>query len=100
MVEESFTAAANGRVLCELVDRSGRKRTVEPYMVYKSTKGRRLFHCFQIDGYSQSGHQVGWKNPEVNIFMSATVTETPFRLRPEYNPGNVKMFPVIYFLIK
>lgn len=99
MVEESFIAAANGRVLCELYDRSGHSRTVEPYMVYESTRGKRLFHCFQIDGYSKSGKQVGWKNPEVKSFVRATVTERHFRPRPEYNPGNATMFPVIYFSI-
>ncbi len=97
MVEDDFIAAAKAGVLCELVDQGGHRRTVEPYMVYRSSLGKRLFHCFQVDGYSDSGRPLGWKNPEVRSFVSATATGVQFRQRSEYNPSNSRMFPEIYF---
>jgi hypothetical protein len=97
MVEAHFITAAKAGVLCELVDRGGHQRTVEPYMVYRSSRGKRLFHCFQVAGYSKSRRSVYWKNPEVSSFVSATATDTQFRQRPQYNPANTKMFTVIYF---
>lgn len=100
MIESRFVAAAKAGVLCELTDGQGRFRIVEPYMVYESSRGKRLFHCYQIDGYSESGKPAGWKNPEVFSFSAARVTQTSFRQRPEYNPANERMFPVIYFALK
>ena len=60
-VEPIFIQAAKGMWLCELIDRSGNKRLVEPYMVYSSGTGKRLLHCYQIQGHSKSGNPQGVK---------------------------------------
>jgi hypothetical protein len=99
MVERGFVEAAKAGVTCVLVDHYGRQRSVEPYMVYRSSRGKRLFHCFRTTGYSKSGVREGWKNPEVADFSSITVTDIKFRQRPEYNPANTKMFIEVFFAL-
>jgi hypothetical protein len=98
-VEMVFVQAAKNLNLCELTDRSGNRRVVEPYMVYSSATGKRLFHCYQIGGYSKSGEPVGWKNPQVNSFSQAVISTETFIPRKEYNPFNHDMFPVVHFAI-
>ncbi len=98
-VEPIFIQAAKGMRVCELIDRSGNKRLVEPYMVYSSATGKRLFHCYQIQGHSKSGNPTGWKNPEVNSFTQAIIHDRTFTSRREYNPFNYEMFSIVYFSI-
>jgi len=98
-VETIFIQAAEESRLCELVDRGGNSRIVEPYMVYTSATGKRLFHCYQVEGYSKSGEPTGWKNPQVNSFTQTTIRNGTFTPRPEYNPFNYNMFPVVHFSI-
>jgi len=98
-VETTFIQAAEGLHLCELTDRSGHTRMIEPYMVYSSATGKRLFHCYQLHGYSKSGDPTGWKNPQVASFTRATKQDETFTPRPEYNPFNHDMFPVVHFSI-
>ena len=98
-IESVFIQAAKSMRLCELIDRSGNERLVEPYMVYASATGKRLFHCYQLQGYSKSGQPTGWKDPEVNSFTQAIIRDETFTPRKEYNPFNYKMFPIVYFSI-
>ncbi len=98
-VLENFQEAAKNLHLCELIDLNGNHRIVEPYMVYSSSTGKRLFHCYQISGYSKSGKSQGWKNPEINSFQEAIILDDTFLPRPEYNPFNDKLFTVVYFSI-
>lgn len=98
-IESTFIQAAKSMKLCELVDQSRNKRLVEPYMVYSSATGKRLFHCYQIQGHSKSGQSSGWKNPQVNSFIQATIREEIFTSRREYNPFNYEMFPTVHFSI-
>jgi hypothetical protein len=98
-VESVFVQAAQQRNLCEITDQGGNKRVIEPYMVYGSATGKRLFHCYQVGGYSKSGNPAGWKNPEVDSFVGAVVRKEMFTPRSEYNPFNSKMFPTVYFSI-
>ena len=98
-VESIFIEAAKSRRLCELIDRNGNRRLVEPYMVYSSVTGKRLFHCYQLEGYSKRGQSTGWKNPEVASFVHAVIREETFTPRIEYNPFNYEMFPIVYFSI-
>lgn len=98
-VEATFIQAAKSLKLCELTDSPGNKRLVEPYMVYSSRTGKRLFHCYQLKGYSESGQQTGWKNPEVSSFVLAVIRDETFIPRREYNPFNYNMFPVVHFSI-
>ncbi|HEX2094308.1 MAG TPA: hypothetical protein VHG28_18035 [Longimicrobiaceae bacterium] len=96
-VESTFIAAAKALSLVWLTEPSGRYRIVEPYMVYVSSTGKRLFHCYQIGGYSSGGILRGWKNPEVEAFDSAQIVDQRFTPRGEYNPFNEQMFPDVVF---
>lgn len=86
-------------VLCELIDQNGNRRLVEPYMVYTSSKDNRLFHCYQIEGYSVSKKVPDWKNPKVKSFRQVTIQDKTFIQRKEYNPFNNSMFPTVHFSI-
>jgi hypothetical protein len=98
-VESTFIEAARNHNLCMLTDPQGNTRIVEPYMVYTSSTGKRLFHCYQLEGYSESGRPAGWKNPEAESFLFAQIRDPKFAPRPEYNPFNLKMFPIVHFSI-
>jgi hypothetical protein len=98
-LEERVIQAAKGLALCELTDSEGNTRTIEPYMVYTSTKGKRLFHCYQLSGFSERGQSQGWKNPEVESFAKVEVLQDKFQPRTDYNPFNLKMFPIVHFAI-
>jgi len=97
--ENIFIGSAKLLKACRLKDAQGNTRTVEPYMVYVSSQGKRLFHCYQLSGFSERGQVVGWKNPEVGLFQLAEILEEFFAVRPGYNPFNSKMFPVVHFSI-
>lgn len=98
-VEAVFVAAGKALSLVWLTEPSGRYRIVEPYMLYHSSTGKRLFHCYQIGGYSAGGMLRGWKNPEVASFDSAQVVDQRFTPRAEYNPFNEEMFPDVVFAV-
>jgi hypothetical protein len=95
----NFIKTAESGKLCELIDQNGNKRLVEPYMVYESATDKRLFHCYQIQGYSASNHTSGWKNIQVDAFIQATIQDKAFIARKEYNPFNYEIFPKVYFSI-
>jgi len=98
-VENVFIAAGKVLSLVWLTEPSGRYRIVEPYMVFCSSTGKRLFHLFQIGGYSAGGILRGWKNPEVSAFESAQIVDQQFTPREEYNPFNEEMFPDVIFAV-
>jgi hypothetical protein len=98
-VESEFIRAAIARRLVWLTEPTGRYRVVEPYMVYRSPKGRRLFHFFQVGGYSAGGVIRGWRNPEVAAFDSAQILDETFTPRPDYNPLNPWMFPEVVYAV-
>lgn len=98
-VEAVFIAAGEARSLVWLTEPSGRYRIVEPYMVFCSSTGKRLFHLYQVGGYSAGGVLRGWKNVEVHVFSEARRVEQRFMARPEYNPFNEEIFPRVVFAV-
>jgi hypothetical protein len=96
-LERTFIAAGKSLSLVWLTEPSGHYRIVEPYMVFVSPKGKRLFHLYQIGGYSAGGVLRGWKNPEITHFTSAEVLDQRFTPRDDYNPFNEEMFPEVVF---
>lgn len=98
-VEQVFIAAARTHSLVWLTEPSGRYRVVEPYIVFVSSTGKRLLHCYQIGGYSAGGPLRGWKNPEVGSFDGAQLVDQQFTPRAEYNPFNEEMFPQVVFAV-
>ena len=98
-VEELFIAGGKGCNLVWLSEPSGRYRVVEPYMVFRSSTGKRLFHLFQVGGYSAGGILRGWKNPEVGAFDEAQLLPQRFSPRSDYNPFNEEIFPSVVFAV-
>ena len=98
-IEAVFIAGGKALSLVWLVEPSGRYRVVEPYMVFRSTTGKRLLHLYQIGGYSAGGVLRGWKNPEVGAFDSAQIVDQRYLPRAEYNPFNEEMFPEVEFAV-
>ena len=80
----------------ELQDNQGRKRVVEPYIVYTSSKGKVCLHCYQLSGHSESGAPTGWKNPQLASLKSVRSLGRTFTKRSEYNPDNQRRFPNIH----
>jgi hypothetical protein len=98
-VEAVFIEAGRRSSLVWLTEPSGRYRVVEPYMVFRSTTGKRLLHLFQVGGYSAGAILRGWKNPEVSAFDDAQLLDQRFTARADYNPFNEEMFPEVIFAI-
>lgn len=98
-VEATFVAAGKALSLVWLTEPSGRYRIVEPHMVFVSTTGKRLLHCYQIGGYSAGGILRGWKNMEVTAFDGAQIVDQRFAPREDYNPFNEEMFPDVAFAV-
>jgi hypothetical protein len=98
-VEARFIEAARRRRLLWLTEPSGRYRIVEPYMVFRSSTGRRLLHFYQVGGYSAGSILRGWKNPDVHAFDGAEVLEETWQPRDEYNPFNYEMFPEVVYAV-
>lgn len=99
MTEQIFIQSARSLILCKLVDFYGNERIVEPYMIYDSATGLKIFHCFQNEGFSRSGERIGWKNIQTDSIKNIFCETKTFLQRPEYNPFNMKMFPVVHFSI-
>ncbi len=97
--KDIFIEAANQLKLLQLFDFNGNSRVIEPYMIYDSAKGKVCFHCYQWQGYSESGKVEGWKNPEMDSFEYGVIVNRTFTPRKEYNPFNEKMFANVHFAI-
>lgn len=100
-IEETFIQAAKNKRMVELVEAEGQARIVEPYMVYVSSTGERLFHCYQLGGFSQSHGKdpIGWRNPKISDFTLARELIATYKPREGYNPENRKSFPAVIFAI-
>jgi hypothetical protein len=98
-IESVFITAGKALNIIWLTEPSGRYRIMEPYMVFCSTTGKRLFHCYQIGGYSSGGVLRGWRNPETSAFDSAQIIDQRFTPREDYNPFNEEIFPEVVFAV-
>lgn len=98
-VEKIFQEAACQLRRMKLIDNKGNIRILEPYMIYAAPTGKKCFHFYQIDGYSESRQYSGWKNPETNTFLQAEILEETFVPRKDYNPFNLKRFSRVFFSI-
>ena len=82
-LERTFVAAGKSLSLVWLTEPSGHYRIVEPYMVFVSSRGKRLFHLYQIGGYSAGG---GYDRPQRQMFAAVCSqcgkeTQVPFQPR-------------------
>lgn len=98
-VETVFIQAGRAGKLVWLTEPNGRYRVVEPYMVFRSSTGKRLFHMYQVGGFSAGGILREWKNPETEVFDTAQVVEQRFAPRADYNPFNEAMFPEVVWAL-
>ena len=98
-VEAVFVAAGKALSLVWLTEPGGRYRIMEPYVLFVSATGKRLFQCYQVGGYSAGGVLRGWKNLEVEAFDGAQIVDQRFTPRADYNPFNEQMFPEVVFAV-
>jgi hypothetical protein len=67
----------------------GGTRTVEPHCHGTSLANNEVLRAWQTQGYSSSGHHVGWKLFEVSQIVGLSTTEVRFSSnRPNYNPSD------------
>jgi hypothetical protein len=92
-IESTFARAGRGLRLCLLSEGPGKGRIVEAHAIFTSRTGRRLFHCFQVGGYSGGGEIAGWKNIDRGHIVSARVLDAPFRPRSEYRTPRPRQEP-------
>ena len=59
-------------------------RIVEPYVYGAGRDGLERIRCYQIAGDSESGEMTGWKLLRVDEIVSLRVTQSSFRVRPDY----------------
>jgi len=96
-IEKDLIKAAKSRHKCWIIDKENNKRFIEPYMIFTSSKGNRLFHCFQIKGYSSRKKETEWKCPKLADYSIIRETDEKFEIRKDYNPFNMDMFPIVHF---
>lgn len=99
-VEEEFKKAALSRHLCELTDSQGRKRIVQPYMIFTSSQDHRHLAVVQIAGYSSDPADFpNWRNIPVDEVERVRLLKEKFQVRPDYNPGNRSVYHEVHFRI-
>lgn len=99
-IEEEFKKAALSRHLCELTDTEGRKRIVQPYIVFTSSQGHRHFAVVQLEGYSSDPSDFpNWRNIPIYEIASVKIRKEKFTPRPDYNPNNRSVYYDVHFRI-
>jgi hypothetical protein len=99
-IEEQFKKAALSRHLCELTDTEGRKRIVQPYIIFTSSQGHRHFAVVQVEGYSSDpGDFPNWRNIPMNDIVAVKVLKDRFVPRSDYNPNNKSVYCDVHFKI-
>lgn len=74
----------------------GGKRIVEPYCYGESTRGNLVLRGYQIEGYSSSGENEGWKLFKEDDMNNITSIGQKFaKIRPNYNPNDKAMVRII-----
>jgi len=86
MIFEDLKSAIDKQLIINL--EYGGERLVEPYIIYETSKGKRLVDCYQLNGYSSSGIKTGWKRFDISLIRNIQFTSNVFEIRSEYNPDN------------
>jgi len=97
-LDATLMQAGKLRRLCDVTLTDGSTAKVEPYAIYTSEKGRRIYLWFQVSS-SDPNEPAGWKNQEANYVASAALAEESFSIRPDYNPLDKWRFPMMHFSI-
>lgn len=59
-------------------------RIIEPHAFGRSKSGDDILRCYQTDGGSASGENVGWKLLKISEILSLDMSEKRFIVRPDY----------------
>ena len=94
-VEVALRRAIEERCVVDLVDRDGRRRTVEPHMLFRTKEGAYQIEVYQRSGASRTGGLPAWRHFALESIQAVTVSEEVFAPEPSFNPSNDRMFPHI-----
>lgn len=76
------------------INYNGGERIVEPHCCGYGTDGQALLRCFQVYGFSRSGHPTAWKLMSITAIRLCVKTGNKFSSpRPGYNPHGDKAIP-------
>lgn len=91
--ETIFKKAVIDMKVCALKDNKGHQRVIQPYGIFKSSHGIKLFCCYQLSGYSESGKIPNWRNIPVREVESIQIMSISFTTRNDYTPDNNIIYP-------
>ena len=76
------------QITIELIEDSW-PRKIEPYAIFRSSSGKILLECYQLDGFSESDKRIGWRT--INVAKIKLVRSKPiqgFEPRSEFKPDS------------
>lgn len=66
-------------------------RIVEPHAFGRNKTGNDILRCYQTDGGSVSGENVGWKLPKISEILTLNISEERFIVRHDYKRNDKAM---------
>src|SRR4051812_39217100 len=97
-LEKSFAEAAEARRWIEVTDKEGRKRVVEPYIIFSTPAKIRHLAVIQQSGYTSRPPKFpDWRNLPVSEIASLKVLDKTFEKSIAYNPFNKKVYHQLHF---
>ena len=94
-VEGALKRAIEELKIVHVVDRNGRRRIVEPHMLFQTGAGVRQIEAYQVAGESRTGRLPNWRHFPLDDIHTVFVSEEVFSPQPSFNPFNRRMFPHI-----
>lgn len=94
--EAVFRQAALTHHKVLIQDKNGKIRLMEPYLIYKSQDGKKLFSFFQTEGYSSSDQLPGWRNLAAEQIAKLKILKEKFIPRSEYNPDSSRYHQITF----
>ncbi len=65
-------------------------RIGEPHLLFESATGELLLSYYQTEGHSNKGGLPAWRLAPVANITDVVVHETPFTIRPTFNPTHYR----------
>ena len=97
--EAAFMKAALRGNLIDLVVQDGRNLRAEPYMIYRSPRGKLSIYVYEVSEDPIRGFSPGWRTLEAKAVRSAVRREEIFEPRRDYSPHAKDLFPDVVFAI-
>lgn len=92
-VTKTFVRAVEELRVVRLVyapDPPGASRVCHPHVVYETPGGKVLVEAYQVDGYSSSRPEPGWRHFDVQQVSEIVVTDDRFSIDPGYDRDSPK----------